>query len=259
MWQQRCLELVDELSGSDDVLYVDRLADILAPMTDGASIAELIAGAVIAGELSLIASATGRAGARAPQVARAGRRDARGPGRRGHAGATIALLEPYGQRHHAARRARSRRAAPPVELLAAFRRDTAFPGKALAFVDYLATRSAHSAPASDSRDPARAIRIDELTAAFATWSGLPVELLAPEHALASAAIAAQLRAGVIGQDHACSVAAPRDRRLKAGLDDPQRPVGALLFAGPTGVGKTELASSSRARCSATPNAGPAST
>src|SRR5205085_547627 len=54
----------------------------------------------------------------------------------------IALLEPYGQRlspqvalsHDAARRL--------VELLAAFRRDTAFPGKALAFLDYLATRPA---------------------------------------------------------------------------------------------------------------------
>ena len=47
--------------------------------------------------------------------------------------------------------------------------------------------------------------------------------------------------GVIGQDAACTVAARVIARLKAGLDDPQRPVGALLFAGPTGVGKTELA------------------
>jgi ATP-dependent Clp protease ATP-binding subunit ClpC len=51
----------------------------------------------------------------------------------------------------------------------------------------------------------------------------------------------KLAAGVIGQDHACRVAGRVIARLKAGLDDPQRPVGALLFAGPTGVGKTELA------------------
>src|SRR4029079_8881650 len=67
------------------------------------------------------------------------------------------------------------------------------------------------------------------------------DLLAPERALDTAAIAAQLQSGVIGQDHACTVAARVIARLKAGLDDPQRPVGALLFAGPTGVGKTELA------------------
>src|SRR5439155_3465778 len=108
-------------------------------------------------------------------------------------------------------------------------RDTAFPGKALAFVDYLATR------------PARGeLAVQELTETFAAWSGLPVELLAPERALDTAAIATQLRRGVIGQDAACAACARVIARLKAGLDDPQRPVGALLFAGPTGVGKTEL-------------------
>jgi ATP-dependent Clp protease ATP-binding subunit ClpC len=143
----------------------------------------------------------------------------------------VALLEPYGQR-----------ATPPitlvpdaakrlVELLAAFRRDTAFPGKALAFVDYLATLG---------KTP-KTLDIGELTSAFATWSGLPVDLLAPERALDTAAIAAELRKGVVGQDHACHVAGRVIARLKAGLDDPQRPVGTLLFAGPTGVGKTELA------------------
>jgi ATP-dependent Clp protease ATP-binding subunit ClpC len=116
-------------------------------------------------------------------------------------------------------------------LLSAFRRDTAFPGKALAFVDYLATRPALK----------RELTIEEVTQAFGAWSGLPVDLLAPERSLDTAAIASHLRKGVVGQDHACEVAARVIARLKAGLDDPQRPVGALLFAGPTGVGKTELA------------------
>jgi len=145
---------------------------------------------------------------------------------------TIALLEPYGSRtqppvqlsHDAARRL--------VELLAAFRRDTAFPGKALAFVDYLSTRGAAAK---------KELTVGELTEAFGAWSGLPVDLLAPERALDTAAIAVALAKGVIGQDEACSVAARVIARLKAGLDDPQRPVGTLLFAGPTGVGKTELA------------------
>ena len=60
-------------------------------------------------------------------------------------------------------------------------------------------------------------------------------------ALDTAAVASKLAAGVIGQAQACKVAGRVIARLKAGLDDPQRPVGALLFAGPTGVGKTELA------------------
>jgi ATP-dependent Clp protease ATP-binding subunit ClpC len=148
---------------------------------------------------------------------------------------TIALLEPYGQRlepevrlsHDGARRL----VELLVELLGAFRRDTAFPGKALAFVDYLSTR-----PATQ-----RELTVEDITDAFGTWSGLPVQLLAPEHALDTAAVATALRAGVIGQDHACTIAGRVIARLKAGLDDPQRPVGTLLFAGPTGVGKTELA------------------
>ena len=243
MWQQRCLQLVHELDESDDILYVDRLADVLAPSSDGASIADLLAPAVISGELSLIAECDEaelvRARQRFPALVDA-LRVVRIPDATG--AQTIALLEPYGQRtqppvalsHDAARRL--------VELLAAFRRDTAFPGKALAFVDYLSTRTPAARPTpSPPRTATPELTVGELTEAFGAWSGLPVDLLAPERALDTATIAAALAKGVIGQDQACSVAAGVIARLKAGLDDPQRPVGTLLFAGPTGVGKTELA------------------
>jgi ATP-dependent Clp protease ATP-binding subunit ClpC len=231
MWQQRCLQIVYELEDSEDVLYVDRLADAMAAHSDGASIADLLAPAVIARELCLIAECDEaelvRARQRYPalidtlQIVRVPEATA---------AQTLALLEPYGQRLDPAVALSNDGGRRLVELLAAFRRDSAFPGKALAFVDYLATQ-----PAVAERG------ISAVTEAFGTWSGLPVELLAPERALDTAAIAAQLRKGVIGQDRACTVAAGVIARLKAGLDDPQRPVGALLFAGPTGVGKTELA------------------
>ncbi len=239
MWQQRCLDMVAELDGGADVLFVDRLADVLTPSSDGATIAELLAPAVLGGSLSLIAECDDvelvRARQRFPALIDA-LRVVRVP--EATPAQAIALLEPYGQRqappvaigHDGARRL--------VELLGAFRRDTALPGKALAFVEYLSLRAA-SRGAADAPPPE--LSIQGVTQAFAAWSGLPVELLSPEHALDTAAIAAALRRGVIGQDHACEVAARVIARLKAGLDDPQRPVGALLFAGPTGVGKTELA------------------
>ncbi|HEU0031540.1 MAG TPA: AAA family ATPase [Kofleriaceae bacterium] len=238
MWQQRCLQIVHELADSSDVLYVDRLADILAPASDGASIAELLAPAVIAGQLSLVAECDElelvRARQKFPALVdklRVVRVAEAAPAQ------TIALLEPYGQRltpavaidHDGARRL--------VELLDAFRRDTALPGKALAFMDYLATRP----PRAHGATSDIALSVADVTAAFASWSGLPIELLAPERALDTAAVAAELRKGVVGQDRACEVAGRVIARLKAGLDDPQRPVGSLLFAGPTGVGKTELA------------------
>ncbi|MFN0249100.1 MAG: AAA family ATPase [Kofleriaceae bacterium] len=238
MWQQRVLHLVDEMSNGNDVLYVDRLVDIMAPMSDGASIAELLAPAVIAKELSLIAECDEVELVRARQKAPAfvdALTVIRVPEATG--AQTIALLEPYAQRtkpptaltHDAARRL--------VELLGAFRRDTAFPGKALSFLDYLSTR----VEKLKAREEAKQLDVGELTEAFGAWSGLPVDLLAPERALDTAAIAVHLMKGVVGQDHACTVAARVIARLKAGLDDPQRPVGTLLFAGPTGVGKTELA------------------
>ncbi|HSK01752.1 MAG TPA: AAA family ATPase, partial [Kofleriaceae bacterium] len=242
-WQQRCLDVVAELAEGSDVLFVDRLADVMAPSSDGATIAELLAPAVVGGALSLVAECDEaelvRARQRFPALVDA-LQIVRVP--EATPAQAIALLEPYGQRqappialgHDGARRL--------VELLGAFRRDTALPGKALAFVDYLALRAAarpgsSAAPAA----PPPELSIQAVTREFAAWSGLPVELLSPEHALDTAAIAAALQKGVIGQDHACEVAARVIARLKAGLDDPQRPVGALLFAGPTGVGKTELA------------------
>jgi ATP-dependent Clp protease ATP-binding subunit ClpC len=51
----------------------------------------------------------------------------------------------------------------------------------------------------------------------------------------------KLRGAVVGQDEAVSAVAEAIRRTRAGLSDPNRPIGSFLFLGPTGVGKTELA------------------
>ena len=230
MWQQRCLQIVKDLEGGSDVLYVDRLADAMAPMSDGASITDLLSPAVIAGELSLFAECDEaelvRARQRNPALLDA-MRIVRVP--EANPAQVIALLDPYGQRLDPPVSLSADAARRLVELLAAFRRDSAFPGKAVQFVDYCSLQKVSS------------LSLSELTTTFGAWSGLPVDLLAPERALDTAAIARELRKGVVGQDHACTVAGRVIARLKAGLDDPQRPVGALLFAGPTGVGKTELA------------------
>ena len=54
-------------------------------------------------------------------------------------------------------------------------------------------------------------------------------------------VLATFRGQIIGQEAACEAAANLVLTFKAGLNDPSRPVGVLLFCGPTGVGKTELA------------------
>src|SRR5262249_19153596 len=55
MWQQRCLAMAKELEGGVDVLYVDRLADVMAPMSDGASIMDLLSPGVIGKMFTLFA------------------------------------------------------------------------------------------------------------------------------------------------------------------------------------------------------------
>ncbi|NVB81428.1 MAG: ATP-dependent Clp protease ATP-binding subunit [Kofleriaceae bacterium] len=230
MWQQRCLAMVKELEGGADVLYLDRLADAMAPMSDGASITDLLAAAIISGELSMFAECDEAELVRARQKNPAlidAMRVIRVP--EATPAQVIALLEPYGARLEPPVSIAADAGRRLVDLLAAFRRDTAFPGKAIQFVDYCSLQKQTQLSLSD------------LTTTFGAWSGLPVDLLAPERALDTRAIAHELQKGVIGQDAACTVAARVIARLKAGLDDPQRPVGALLFAGPTGVGKTELA------------------
>lgn len=78
---------------------------------------------------------------------------------------------------------------------------------------------------------------------FIKLTGLPELFLRDEITLDFADVVAAFEAEVIGQSEACRQVANVVTTFKAGLNDPQRPLGVFLFAGPTGVGKTELAKS----------------
>jgi ATP-dependent Clp protease ATP-binding subunit ClpC len=78
---------------------------------------------------------------------------------------------------------------------------------------------------------------------FARRTGLPELFLRDDLPLDGGDVVAALERDVIGQAGACRAAATVVTTFKAGLNDPGRPLGVLLFAGPTGVGKTQLAQS----------------
>lgn len=82
---------------------------------------------------------------------------------------------------------------------------------------------------------------EQLLATLAKSSGLPLEILDASRALDIGEVRSFFSAAVIGQDEAVDCLVDRVAMLKAGLTDPQRPIGVFLFAGPTGTGKTELA------------------
>ncbi|MEO0035008.1 MAG: hypothetical protein RLZZ501_1031 [Pseudomonadota bacterium] len=72
------------------------------------------------------------------------------------------------------------------------------------------------------------------------WTGIPVEKMLAGERDKLLAMEDKLRTRVVGQDEALRAVADAVRRSRAGLQDPNRPIGSFLFLGPTGVGKTEL-------------------
>ena len=84
---------------------------------------------------------------------------------------------------------------------------------------------------------------EDIAEVVSRWTGVPVSRLMEGEVQKLVRLEDHLHERVIGQDDAVSVVANAIRRSRAGLADPNRPIGSFLFRGPTGVGKTELARS----------------
>lgn len=82
---------------------------------------------------------------------------------------------------------------------------------------------------------------EDIAAIVSKWTGIPVTKLLQEEADKLIQMEAHLHERVIGQDDAIKAVSEAVRRSRAGLNDPNRPIGSFIFLGPTGVGKTELA------------------
>ncbi|MEA3339693.1 MAG: ATP-dependent chaperone ClpB, partial [Chloroflexota bacterium] len=82
---------------------------------------------------------------------------------------------------------------------------------------------------------------EDVAGVVAEWTGIPVSRLLEGEVEKLLRMEETLHRRVIGQDEAVSAVANAVRRARAGLQDPNRPIGAFIFLGPTGVGKTELA------------------
>ena len=82
---------------------------------------------------------------------------------------------------------------------------------------------------------------EEIAAIVARWTGIPVSRLLEGETEKLIHMEERLHQRVVGQDEALRVVSNAVRRARAGLQDPNRPIGSFIFLGPTGVGKTELA------------------
>jgi len=97
----------------------------------------------------------------------------------------------------------------------------------------------------DSASPAgglvnEAVTAEQIAAVVSRWTGVPVDRMLEGERAKLLRMEDELRRRVVGQEDALQHVANAVRRARAGLQDPNRPIGSFLFLGPTGVGKTEL-------------------
>ena len=92
-----------------------------------------------------------------------------------------------------------------------------------------------------ARRPVAEVTAEDIAEVVSRATGIPVSQLTQEERERLMRLEEQLHERVVGQDEAVTAVAEAIRRARAGLSDPNRPIGSFLFLGPTGVGKTELA------------------
>ncbi len=237
-WQIRCETVIGELSAIDGVLCVENLLDLvlLGGTAPAGSIAAFMIPFLQNGQLRLVAETT-------PEEFDACRRLLPGlanvfqvlrldPMHPRQARAALAAVAD--QRAGETKVACDGQTPDTVDYL--FRRFMpyhAMPGKAARFLSSLFEKA--------KQDGRQGIGIPQVIESFIELSGLPEAMLRDDRPLAVADVEEWFHERIIGQNEACRIAAEIIATFKAGLNDPRRPLGTLLFCGPTGVGKTELA------------------
>ncbi len=237
-WQERCERVVEELSDINGALCLDNILDLLR--AGSGSVSESLAMYFMPylqrGELRMVGEAT-PAELDACRKLLPGFVDL----------FQILKLEAFNRQQAinvlnrvAANHARNNRieiaegvTAMIYRLFNRFQPYQSFPGKAVAFINDLADRA--------SRSPSNAIAANDVIAQFIRQTGLPEIFLRDDFPLEYEEALDAFRQQVIGQEQSCETAAHLVTTFKAGLNDPNRPLGVFLFCGPTGVGKTELA------------------
>lgn len=96
------------------------------------------------------------------------------------------------------------------------------------------------APQTDSHLIKEEVTEDEIAGIVSRWTGIPIDKMLEGEREKLLAMEDKISERVVGQDQAVTAVANAVRRSRAGLQDPNRPIGSFLFLGPTGVGKTEL-------------------
>jgi ATP-dependent Clp protease ATP-binding subunit ClpC len=129
-----------------------------------------------------------------------------------------------------------------VKLSVRYMPDRRLPDKALDLLDEACTRVIIRTRHPDIEDnTVNDVRPEDVAVVLSEWTGIPAAELTQDEKRRIAAIENELLQRVVGQDAAVHTVAEAIKTARAGLGDPNRPIGVFLFLGPSGVGKTELA------------------
>jgi ATP-dependent Clp protease ATP-binding subunit ClpC len=154
--------------------------------------------------------------------------------------ATIAILRglraKYGEHHRV--RITDEAVDAAANLSARYIADRFLPDKAIDLMDEAAANVALANKGTTDRP---SVTAEHVAAVVTKWTGIPQTTLSESQANALLELETTLSRRVIGQQYAIATVASAIRRARAGLHDPRKPLGSFLFAGPSGVGKTELA------------------
>ncbi|MCB8946602.1 MAG: ATP-dependent Clp protease ATP-binding subunit [Ardenticatenaceae bacterium] len=93
---------------------------------------------------------------------------------------------------------------------------------------------------SAEKEKSVSVTAEDIAEVLSMWTGIPIYQFTQEESARLLEMENDLRQHIVGQGEAIEAIAKAVRRARAGLKDPQRPIGSFIFLGPTGVGKTEL-------------------
>jgi ATP-dependent Clp protease ATP-binding subunit ClpC len=234
MWEKRCQELVKEASKRHAILHIGSLAELMdvgKSEFNSSGIAAFLRPAIARGELLCIAECTPEQlpiiEKENPQLPDAFRQ--------------IVVEEPDREQGlkiltafaaHRARRVPTPSALQTLDRLhRRYATYSAYPGRPLRFLNNLLRDG----------EPGTPIAEVNVYAEFTRETGLPREMIDPDEALELNATRGWFAERVVGQPEAVEIVVDLLATIKAGLTRENRPIASLLFLGPTGVGKTELA------------------
>lgn len=129
-----------------------------------------------------------------------------------------------------------------VDLSIRYMTDRRLPDKALDLLDEACSRVViRTQNPDESVETGGEVTANDVASVLSDWTGIPTTEMTQADKERLANLDSLLKERVIGQDHAVEIVAASIKTARAGLGDPNRPVGVFLFLGPSGVGKTELA------------------